>query len=70
MVAELEQCYATIRKAMAELARISKEPMTAQTLNQMTRWINTKEQHCDKIIHLMVCGGGARCKHHASLTPA
>jgi len=49
MVAELKQHAETIRKAMVQ----SKELHAAgglQELNQMVRWINTKEDHCSKII--------------------
>ena len=49
MVAELEQHAATIRKAMVQ----SKDLHAAgglQDMNQIVRWINTKEDHCCKII--------------------
>ena len=37
--------------------------MSAQTFNQATRWINTKEEHCKKII---TC---ARAREPARLPP-
>jgi ubiquitin-small subunit ribosomal protein S27Ae len=49
MVGELKQHAVTIRKAMTE----SKGLHAAgglQELNQLIRWINTKEDHCAKII--------------------
>lgn len=49
MVAEIKQHAVTIRKAMDQ----SKELHAAgdlQGLNQIVRWINTKEDHCAKII--------------------
>jgi hypothetical protein len=49
MVAELKQHAATIRKAMVA----SKDMHAAGdllSLNQTVRWINTKEDHCSKII--------------------
>jgi len=49
LVGELKQHAATIRKAMVE----SKDLHAAgglQELNQLIRWINTKEDHCAKII--------------------
>lgn len=49
IVAELKQHAETIRKAMVQ----SKDLHAAgdlQGLNQAVRWINTKEDHCSKII--------------------
>ena len=49
MVKELQQHAATIRKAMVQ----SKDLHAAGdllSLNQIVRWINTKEDHCSKII--------------------
>merc|ERR1712188_14360 len=43
---------ATIKKAMVQINELSGS-MTALNINQMTRWINTKEEHCGKIITLM-----------------
>jgi len=51
IVVELKQHAATIRKAMVMIAElhptIGKDPLA---LNQLTRWINTKEEHACKII--------------------
>jgi len=54
LVGELRQACTTIRKAM----RSSKELHQSMgsdllSLNQMVRWINTKEEHCSKIISLV-----------------
>jgi len=57
MVAEVKQAASTIRKAMVQSQTLwsDKESSTkgVQTMNQVVRWINTKEEHCDKIIHVM-----------------
>ena len=51
MVADLQQHAATIRKAMVQSADLqSGESVSLQDMNQIVRWINTKEEHCQKII--------------------
>merc|ERR1712054_435464 len=52
IVAEVNQAAATIRKAMVQINELSAE-MNPQNFNQMTRWVNTKEEHASKIITLM-----------------
>merc|ERR1719288_444921 len=49
MVAEVKQACATIRKAMVQVNELS-AAMAAQNFNQMTRWVNTKEEHASKIM--------------------
>jgi len=49
LVAEIMQACATIRKAMVQINELSAAP-SAQNFNQMTRWVNTKEEHASKII--------------------
>mmetsp|Transcript_75808 Transcript_75808/g.162611 ORF Transcript_75808/g.162611 Transcript_75808/m.162611 type:complete len:210 (-) Transcript_75808:205-834(-) len=49
MVAEIKQACATIRKAMVQINELS-AAMSAQNFNQMTRWVNTKEEHASKIM--------------------
>jgi ubiquitin/roadblock/LC7 domain-containing protein len=49
LVAEIREACATIRKAMVQINELSAN-MSAQNFNQMTRWVNTKEEHCSKII--------------------
>ena len=49
MVAELKQHAATIRKAMMQSKDLHATG-DLQSLNQIVRWINTKEDHCNKII--------------------
>mmetsp|Transcript_109556 Transcript_109556/g.153352 ORF Transcript_109556/g.153352 Transcript_109556/m.153352 type:complete len:208 (+) Transcript_109556:23-646(+) len=49
LVAEIREACATIRKAMVQINELSGN-MSAQNFNQMTRWVNTKEEHCGKII--------------------
>ena len=50
MVAELQQHAATIRKAMVQSGDLHKGSVSLQEMNQIVRWINTKEEHCQKII--------------------
>jgi len=52
IVAEIEQCCVTIRKAMLQINELSAAG-TAIAFNQMTRWVNTKEEHSAKIITLV-----------------
>ena len=51
MIAEIKQHAATIRKSMEQSkdlhATLSSDILA---MNQMVRWINTKEDHCSKII--------------------
>ena len=44
LVADMHEAAATIRKAMVETNKLFAES-SAQNFNQMTRWINTKEEH-------------------------
>lgn len=54
MVGELKEACTTIRKAIAQSnalhGSVTTDPLS---LNQMVRWINTKEEHCNKIISLV-----------------
>ena len=52
IVAEIRQACATIRKAMVQINELSGAG-SAQAFNQMTRWVNTKEEHCTKIMNLI-----------------
>jgi len=49
MVEELKQHAATIRKAMVQCKDLHATG-DLQSMNQIVRWINTKEDHCGKII--------------------
>merc|ERR1739841_446105 len=51
-VAEVKEACATIRKAMVQINELS-ATVNAQNINQMTRWVNTKEEHASKIITMM-----------------
>jgi len=51
-VAAVREACATIRKAMVQIKALSAD-MSAQNFNQMTRWVNTKEEHAGKIITLV-----------------
>ena len=50
IVAQLKQDAATIRKAMVQVNELSEGGTTPQEMNQIVRWINTKEDHASKII--------------------
>ena len=47
-VAEIKEACATIRKAMVQITELGAS--TPAALNQSTRWVMTKEEHCGKII--------------------
>ena len=66
MVAEVKQACATIRKAMVQINELS-AAMSAQNFNQMTRWVNTKEEHAGKIMTTIsdYCLA-QRCKIHGT----
>merc|ERR1712107_793676 len=49
LVAELKEAAATIRKAMVQINELGAN-MNPQNFNQMTRWVNTKEEHAGKVI--------------------
>jgi|Transcript_71643 ubiquitin len=49
MVDQVKQDCATIRKAMVQITELQKD-MSAKNINQMTRWVMTKEDHCNKVI--------------------
>ena len=53
LVAEVKEAVFTITKAMNEVAKLFPTMKDAKAFNQMTRWVNTKEEHCNKIIHLI-----------------
>lgn len=54
IVAEIKQCLTTVKKAMAQIKELEKNGTpNAQDLNQIVRWINTKEDHANKIISLI-----------------
>ena len=49
-IIEIEEHVQTINKAMDNILTItSKNEQTAQAMNQLVRWINTKEQHAQKM---------------------
>ena len=47
-IVQIEEDIATIRKAMSMIKGLSGKS-DAQSINQMIRWVNTKESHADKI---------------------
>mmetsp|Transcript_1601 Transcript_1601/g.2353 ORF Transcript_1601/g.2353 Transcript_1601/m.2353 type:complete len:209 (-) Transcript_1601:1303-1929(-) len=53
-VGQIVECYVTIRKATVQALELHKvigsDPVA---MNQMVRWINTKEEHANKIITLV-----------------
>ena len=42
---------ATISKAMRKIEELSADP--SRNMNQITRWVLTKEEHADKVAHVM-----------------
>eukprot|EP00929_Paragymnodinium_shiwhaense_P037957 TRINITY_DN20131_c0_g1_i1.p1 TRINITY_DN20131_c0_g1~~TRINITY_DN20131_c0_g1_i1.p1 ORF type:complete len:210 (+),score=87.19 TRINITY_DN20131_c0_g1_i1:72-701(+) len=52
LVAEVKEACATIKKAMVQINELGAN-MNPLNFNQMTRWVNTKEEHAGKIITLM-----------------
>merc|ERR1711912_63120 len=52
LVCEVREAVATITKAMTQINELASQG-TALAFNQMTRWINTKEEHANKIINLV-----------------
>ncbi|CAK9031234.1 Polyubiquitin [Cleaved into: Ubiquitin] [Durusdinium trenchii] len=52
LVADVKEAVATIKKAMVQIGELSAS-MTPLNINQMTRWVNTKEEHAGKIVSLM-----------------
>ncbi|CAE7203599.1 TU20, partial [Symbiodinium sp. KB8] len=52
LVADMKEAAATIKKAMVQIGELSAN-MTPLNINQMTRWVNTKEEHAGKIISLV-----------------
>lgn len=51
-VAEVNEMCVTIRKAMVQINELAAVG-TALAFNQMTRWVNTKEEHAKNIITMM-----------------
>merc|ERR1712157_228700 len=52
LVADIKEAIATIKKAQVQITELS-ATMNALNINQMTRWVNTKEEHAGKIIQLV-----------------
>jgi len=55
-VAEVKQCVETIKKAcvqFSELHAAGRGGPSALDMNQMIRWVNTKEEHAKKIITIV-----------------
>ena len=55
MVAEVKEAVATIKKACTKYCELhaSESGPSAVEMNQMIRWINTKEEHAKKIITIV-----------------
>ncbi|RME40670.1 MAG: superoxide dismutase [Planctomycetota bacterium] len=51
-IAQLREDAATIEKAVAQIRELAGKH-DPQSLNQITRWINTKEQHASHIIEVV-----------------
>merc|ERR1712083_649852 len=52
LVADIKEAIATIKKAQVQINELSAN-LNALNINQMTRWVNTKEEHAGKIISLI-----------------
>jgi len=52
LVSDIMEAIATIKKAMVQINELS-ATMNALNINQMTRWVNTKEEHATKIVSLV-----------------
>mmetsp|Transcript_5712 Transcript_5712/g.13858 ORF Transcript_5712/g.13858 Transcript_5712/m.13858 type:complete len:244 (+) Transcript_5712:79-810(+) len=50
LVVELKEACATIKKACFQIGELSASPLTALSLNQMSRWTSTKEEHASKVV--------------------
>mmetsp|Transcript_93878 Transcript_93878/g.238949 ORF Transcript_93878/g.238949 Transcript_93878/m.238949 type:complete len:220 (+) Transcript_93878:89-748(+) len=50
LVADMKEAVATISKAIAQINELSSASLSALSINQMTRWVNAKEEHAGKII--------------------
>lgn len=50
IVGQVKEACATIRKAMVQINELQGAGITAQSINQITRWVNTKEEHANKIM--------------------
>ena len=53
LVAEIMEAVTTITKCAAQVTEIFAGTLDAKSFNQATRWTNTKEEHCGKIITLV-----------------
>jgi len=55
IVAEIKQCVETIKKACVQFNELHSKSggPSAVEMNQMIRWINTKEEHAKKIITIV-----------------
>jgi len=56
IVQEINQAVTTIKKACVQANELQEQlsgASSAQIMNQMVRWINTKEEHASKIINLI-----------------
>jgi nickel superoxide dismutase len=55
VIIEIEEHIQTIDKAMNNILNItSKNQQNAQDMNQLVRWINTKEEHAQKIQDILM----------------
>merc|ERR1712061_960836 len=52
LVADIKEAVATVKKAMLQISELSAN-LNALNINQITRWVNTKEEHAGKVIALV-----------------
>jgi nickel superoxide dismutase len=48
-IALLQEDITTVEKSMKQVQELSKDP--SANANQLVRWVNNKEEHCNKIQH-------------------
>ena len=50
-IAMLREDITTVEKSMQQVVELSKDP--AANANQLVRWVNNKEEHCNKVQHVV-----------------
>eukprot|EP00438_Fugacium_kawagutii_P018032 Skav216301 [mRNA] locus=scaffold494:161738:175993:- [translate_table: standard] len=63
LVADVKEAVATIKKAMVQIGELSAN-MTPLNINQMTRWVNTKEDEQVSKAHHAVMLSAVKCKQN------
>ena len=53
VIVELKECAQTARKAVVQVQELFANGLSPQSMNQIQRWIATKEEHMSKIITIV-----------------